>query len=175
MQLSRQQITISIAILILIFAIIRFGSELAAEQSNNKKRSHVKAVDIGESVDIIGRLGEPMATVVDIEGHWEEGPRQKPSTLVFVVSSVSGKMLPAVVKFNDMAVSIRGKGVVDEKKSLNEVWRCKAIELGAFRNVPEKNWELFFESPVSPPAWGDGPFVSDLILCKSTLRRIPSK
>ncbi len=83
MQLSRQQIAVPIAILILIFASIRFGAELAAEQSNNKKRSHIKAVDIGESVE--------------------------------------------------------------------------------FRNVLEKNWELFFDSPVSPPAWGDGPFVSDLI------------
>lgn len=135
------------------------------EEEPPEGRRKVKAIDIGRSIDLVGRLGVPLATVVEIDGRWENGDMSKPSAMVFVVTSVNGIQLDEKVKFNEIAVRATGDDSWNVKPKVGEIWHCRsAIELAQFRNVMEKNWELFYDGPVAPPAWGDGPFASELII-----------
>ncbi len=137
----------------------------AFQDNPSEGRQQINASEIGRSIDLVGRLGVPMATVVEIEGRWEYGDISKPSGLVFVVTSVNGSELDARVQFNEIGVSVMGDDSWLAKPTVGEKWHCRsALELGQFRSVMEKNWELFYDSPVAPPAWGDGPFVSELII-----------
>ncbi len=140
-------------------------------EARSESRMVVRAADLGRTVALIGRLGEPMTKVVEIKGHWEDRGFTKASPFVFVVTAVAGRPLDPPAEFNRYVVSIDGEDMGDDDVMLNETWTCKAIELGRFRNVMEMNWELFYDAPVSPPSWGEGPFVSELILCKRTLVR----
>jgi hypothetical protein len=142
-----------------------------AHEPRTESRMTVRAADLGKTIALMGRLGKPMTEVVEIKGHWEDRGFTKASRFVFVVSAVAGRPLDSSVEFNRYVVSIDGKAMTDGDVVLDETWTCKAIELGQFRNVMEANWELFYSAPVSPARWGDGPFVSELVLCKRTLVR----
>ena len=126
---------------------------------------------MGKTVQLIGRFGKPMTEVVEIKGHWEDRGFTKPSRYVFVVTAVAGRPLDPPAEFNLWVVSIDGNAMDDSDVAVDETWTCRAIEVGRFRNIMEKNWQLFYDAPVSPPRWGEGPFVSEIILCKRTLAR----
>jgi hypothetical protein len=142
-----------------------------AQNSNQQIIAEVKASELGKSAQLIGRLGKPMSNIVEVVGHWEERDSFKGSRFVFVVSRVDGKRLENAAEFYRAVVTLDGKEIGEDEVTLKQTWTCKAIELGSFRNVMEKNWELFYDAPVSPPSWGDGPFVSELMLSKRTLAR----
>lgn len=135
----------------------------------------VRAEEIGKSVEIIGRLGEPMTNVVEIEGHWVHRGLTKSSPFVFNVTSVNNRKLDTPIEFGRSVVTFDAQSLEDREVSLEETWTCKAIERGEFRYAIADNWELFFERPVASASWGDGPFVSDLVICKRTLQRRPKK
>lgn len=160
-------------ILFAMAGFLNFASDSIAQQPGRDKQQSVKAADLGETVQLIGRLGKPMTEVVEIAGHWEKRFFTQASRYVLVVTAVAGKSLDKPVEFNRFVVSLDGKDLDDDDAILNETWTCKAIELGRFRNVMEDNWELFYDAPAIPARWGDGPFVSELILCKRTLVRKP--
>lgn len=159
---------------IIVVAAITFSFCLvtwAIQDAPIEIRQQVNASEIGRSVDLVGRLGVPMATVVEIEGRWESGDESKPSGMVLVVTSVNGIVLKTRVEFNEMAVTVVGDESQPLRPKVGDKWHCRsAIEVGQFRNVMEKNWELFYDAPVAPPAWGDGPFVSELILSNRNSR-----
>ena len=159
-------------VLLAVAGLVTCGAfDSAAQQPGRQARQTVRAADLGKSVQVIGRLGKPMTEAVEIAGHWEDRGFTKASRYVFVVTAVAGRPLDPPAEFNRYVVSMGGNEMDDGDVALDETWTCKAIELGRFRNVLAKNWELFYEAPVAPPAWGDGPFVSELILSKRTLVR----
>lgn len=153
---------------------IFFGGNSTAEQQPSVPRTTVNATELGNSVELIGRLGIPMTEACDVTGRWILDHGTKASPYVFRVTAVAGKQLESPVEFNQAVVTLDWKRVTDEESMLGETWSCKAIELGQFRNVTEKHWDLFYDKDMrrgSSLKYGDGPFVSELLLAKRTLVR----
>lgn len=165
------------AVMLIVFSAIAglvayAALNATAQQPSRQAQKTVQAADLGKTVQLIGRLGKPMTEIVEVNGHWEDrGFDTKASRYVFVVTAVGGRLLDPPAEFNRYVVSLGGSEMADSDVALDETWTCKAIELGRFRNVMAKNWELFYEAPVAPPRWGEGPFVSEIILSKRTLAR----
>lgn len=161
----------SIALLAVAGFVVYGTFDSAAQPPSRQAQQTVRAADLGKTVQLIGRLGKPMTEVVEIEGHWEDRGFTKASRYVFVVTAAAGRPLDPPAEFNRYVVSIDGNDMADSDAALGETWTCKAIELGRFRNVLENNWELFYDAPVAPARWGEGPFVSEITLSKRTLVR----
>ena len=65
----------------------------------------VRAQDIPEKVQIIGRLGQPLGTLVTISGQWiSPGLRVKDPSLVFRVSLVNGKEIKGIDDFHGLQI-----------------------------------------------------------------------
>jgi len=169
--------TIGLLLIISCLAITRVDNSTAQHQTNENLRT-VNAADLGKSVKIIGRLGKPMSEAVAIEGVWLFDRGTKASPYVFHVTTVAGKPLETPVEFNQVVVTLDSVRVTDEDSSLGETWSCVAVELGQFRNVMEKHWDLFYDKKMARGSWigyGEGPFVSELLIARRSLERREGK
>ncbi|MEI8382872.1 MAG: hypothetical protein WCJ09_22320, partial [Planctomycetota bacterium] len=166
---------VTIGLLFIIGSIVSVtGSKSTAQQQADAILRSVNASDVGRTVKIIGLLGKPMTEPVAIKGHWIFDKGSKASSYVFRVTMVAGKQLDEPVDFNQCVVSLDAVRVTDDVSALGETWTCVAIELGQFRNITERNWRLFYDKDTKPGTWlryGDGPFVSELLLAKRSLER----
>ncbi len=164
---------VTIGLLCIIGSIVSVtGSKSTAQQQADAILRSVNASDVGKTVKIIGRLGKPLTEPVAIKGHWLFDEGSKASSYVFRVTMVAGKQLDKPVHFNQRVVSLDAVRVTDDISTPGETWTCVAIELGQFRNITERNWRLFYDT--NPGTWlkyGDGPFVSELLLAKRSLER----
>jgi hypothetical protein len=124
----------------------------------------VRADEIGTRAQIVGRLGKPMNTIMNLRGVWRGAPpaQAKPDLrLRFHVTEVDGKKLPEPVVFVDGLVDIRGES--KPKPEAGAIWELRAFEAGQFRNSVEMHWKELGDAPRPPPDWGqDGPFVSEI-------------
>src|ERR1700722_7251212 len=63
--------------------------------SDKPRKISIKAVEIGSTVQIIGRLGKPMGTLMSLRGQWRmPSNTPKPPSLEFHVTHVDGHRLP---------------------------------------------------------------------------------
>jgi hypothetical protein len=74
------------------------SSRCLGDGSNDQKMVSVRAQDISKTVQIIGRLGQPLGSLVTIRGIWVDPGLAKDRSLYFHVSHVNGKELAEKVK-----------------------------------------------------------------------------
>ncbi|WP_413432578.1 hypothetical protein [Crateriforma spongiae] len=143
----------------------RIPAQVTATVSpNHRVMIHVDDIGrrIGEknSVTLVGRLGEPLATKLQLSGRWQMSPRP-PRTVYpmhpsvkFVVFEVNGSQLPKSVEFDaaqvkaeflkwptddQTAVPIRTNAIPSKPESIDgEEWTMTAYETGRFIAVPSE-------------------------------------
>jgi len=105
----------------------------------------VSVEDIGTKVLLIGRLGGPLGTMMDVKGTWVIPNEAKDNSPLFQVSHVNGKELPKPVGFYIAQVTAEtkeGKSALptsDERKKLDGVaWTMRAYETGEVHIVPKE-------------------------------------
>ena len=146
--------------------VIFFGSALNAEKPRKVLES-----EIGRSVLIIGELGHPLGSVLDIRGVIQKAPvSAKPTTdnAVLRVSSVNGK--PVKIKFLFPLNSIvRATSKMKAwKPQIGETWNLRVAEIGEFTGTPPRVVSEIYETPVSPIPYG---FQTKLLVLKRTRSR----
>jgi len=153
-----------------VFIFLRDGADSQAEPKEKKAVQSVAAADIGNSVQVIGRLGKPMAEIIKLEGHWEEKEYiAKGSQYFFRVTKVDNEALASPVDFDPNIVEIIDDDAVGDKKvQLGENWSFQGMELGQYRYAVSSQ---FYGATVAQEFLGDGPFVSELVIAKKTLVR----
>jgi hypothetical protein len=104
----------------------------------------VRASEIGVSVEIQGRLGHPLGTLVTIRGEWswpkgDDGPREPKRIPPLVVTAVNGHSLETPVVFE---ASLVGPLPFHEDerpplpRALGEVWELRGFEAGGYIGIP---------------------------------------
>ncbi|WP_345327489.1 hypothetical protein [Novipirellula rosea] len=117
---------------------------------------------IGKSVTLVGRLGKPLATKLQLRGRWKvqevsRVPNYMRSPVRFVVFEVDGKQLAESVEFghdqieaeflkwptsDHTAVPIRTNAMPSKPESLDgEEWTMTAYETGRFIAIPSESGE----------------------------------
>ena len=124
---------------------------------------------IGIAVTLVGRLGKPLATKLQLRGRWKvlQGsrmPKYIQSPVRFVVFEVDGSQLAEGVEFvhdqvkaeflkwptdDHTAVPIRTNAIPSRPESLDgEEWTMTAYETGCFIASPNELWEKEVVFPV---------------------------
>ena len=143
----------NVAIILVVLPRVTRGSD----ELQNK--ISVNAADIGKKVQIIGRLGKPMGTLMSLRGQWcMPSKSPKPASLEFHVTHLDGKPLPGDVVFYRQVVTATNLKNQTEHEAEGVVWEMRAFEEGRFVNLKERHWEEFYGAPVSPLDYGQGPF-----------------
>lgn len=137
----------------------------------------VVASDLPNKAVIVGRLGKPMGTLVNIRGMWTTRERRDEPTLVFLVTHVEGRLLQEPVRFSWID-SFSPTGAIppparDRERAEGIEWEMRAWESGRYRGVPKGAYAEFenevdgFGTRIPYPA-GDFSFRfdSDLVYCR---------
>lgn len=137
-------------IAVVMSAAAAFSPILGEDQS---PPASVSVDDIGRKVTLVGRLGQPLGTMMTIQGHWaypdaSKGPA-KDNSIRFTVSHVNGKPLSELVEFDVAqvrAVSAEGDSAIpeqaDHRDSLGGVsWTLRGFETGRFDRIPDGYWK----------------------------------
>jgi hypothetical protein len=129
---------------------------LAAEEP---RKISIKAVEIGSTVQIIGRLGKPMGTLMSLRGQWRmPSNTPKPPALEFHVTHVDGQRLSNEVVFYKCVVTAFNQKHKHHHEADGVVWEMQALEEGRFVNLTDRYWKEFYGMPVALPDYGQGPF-----------------
>lgn len=150
-----------------------------AEAQNSAQPVHVLWSDIGNKVQIIGRLGKPMNTMMGLRGEWrkpeEYAKPRNTDALDFYVSHVDGTKLSSPIRFLEYCVEV-SPGLRQDallKPAAGEIWECRACEVGSFPNAASMHWEDFYGTPVSAIGY-DGEFAPELLIAQRTVRKNPA-
>jgi hypothetical protein len=145
---------------------------LLSADKERKPKVTVPVEAIGSDVTLIGRLGEPLATMMEVKGTWNRPDGNvKDNSPRFTVTHVNGKQLDAPVVFHIGQVSAKTPDraeavpeVRDWDKLDGSAWRMRAYETGALYFEPKEYQEAFDKPPlpVSVPNWMRG-FSSRLV------------
>jgi hypothetical protein len=145
-------------VVVFVWAIFR---ALASGETQEPKS--VNAADIGVKVQIIGKLGTPIGTLMSIRGQWRmpsfgASPPPKPPELQFHVTHLDGKPLSKETIY--FASAVRAINLKDQRNHEADgvVWEMRAFEGGQFVNLAERHWQEFYKAPVSALDYGQGPF-----------------
>lgn len=104
-------------------------SSLAGDEP--KPPAAIRADEIGRSVNVLGKLGSPLRSVVSVSGVWvelTEGPAKPGSSLWFRVVEVGGKRLDKPVEFRVLDVEVLEKGGKAIEPAKGEQWELRAYE-----------------------------------------------
>lgn len=151
------------------FAILLVVKIMPTQSQEKDKPLSINVEDIGTKVTLIGRLGEPLGKMMNLQGTWKypEGD-VKDSSLRFTVNLVNGHKLAKAVEFNIAQISARsGDGkdaipVYERRGSLNGVtWNLRAYETGFLRVTPNEDRTGRFAPVPAIPYWYR-PFTSQL-------------
>ena len=131
----------------------------------------VSVEDIGTKVVLVGRLGQPLGTMMDVQGTWKFPDRfDKDYSLRFLVSHVNGKALLKPVEFDwaqVKVISTNGENAIpksDERKTLDGLaWTLRAYETGRFNRIPKDYWEEPGTRRDASPYWMTKTFTSELV------------
>ncbi len=155
------------------------------DELKDQKMVSVKAEDISKTVQIIGRLGQPLGSLVTIRGAWvSPGNRAKDRSLQFHVSHVNGKELAEKVKLAPGQISAifsrgdrcRGRGpkpgepwdwkydfaghTPPPERTEGEVWEMLGVEMGFFDQYSAEAAQKFASTSFNSPVIGRGLFRS---------------
>ncbi|SFH59878.1 hypothetical protein [Planctomicrobium piriforme] len=131
----------------------------------------VRAEDIGTSVQIIGRLGKPLETMMTIEGRWRYPTEvTKDGLPYFEVTHIDNQRLQKPLSFvHGSVVQVEWDTAKKRKPADMEIWKFRAFESARFPYGTSTHWADFYGVPVSSANEGDSPFASQLVVAMRTL------
>lgn len=141
------------------------GEDRHATKSENQQTDviQVMAADIPERVEILGELGYPIYTVLQVDGTWENPPpRSKDPGIRFRVTHVNGVVLEPSREFSrDRVRSAGGLGTIPDPTA-GDTWHITCVESGGMVGFPHHVWEeLGVRVPMMPY---NGRFMTHLYL-----------
>jgi hypothetical protein len=120
-----------------------------------KETTSVVCTDIPGSVSIIGRLGQPLGTIVEVKGTWRQpDPGPTPEGIQFVVQSVDGVKLDEEIAFSEGDVRAAFDGVDVRPSRRGQTWTLVVAELGGFEGIPPDALAYYEGDSVSPIRYG---------------------
>jgi hypothetical protein len=136
--------------------------------------TNIAVEDIGNKVQLIGRLGEPLGRMMTVKGTWTYPTRPgaamaKDDSMQFVVTHVNEKKLAKSVTLNISQIHAEtraGKSALPKESKAQEAldgltWTLRGFESGYFALVPEEFPAERGRGPAAPPYWYR-PFTSEL-------------
>jgi hypothetical protein len=120
--------------------------------------------DIGTKVALVGRLGQPLGTLIEVKGTWHKPEILAPynavkdSSLRFTVSHVNGTLLKSPVELHVAQVKAVYHGGRNGRPSVAKAvegasWTLRAYERGRFEGSPENWYEVEGTYPAQSPHW----------------------
>ncbi len=178
--MNRKSINRIVAVWVAVLVVVGFtdAEEPVGSEPRDKPITSIRAEDIPEKAQIIGRLGKPLGDLITIRGKWIKPGRQaKDRSLTLHVDRVNGKALEAAIELHSLQVRTisllrheRGrkprpgepwdwhfdlKGTeLPPTRSDGEVWEMAGVETGEFDTDSEDAWrEIEISSALeqSPP------------------------
>jgi hypothetical protein len=153
-------------LLVLVWATVMLLDSATGQQP----KATVSVDDVGKRITLIGRLGEPLGTMIEVQGTWKY-PREliKDNSLRFEVTRVNGKELAKPVELNVAqikAVTKRNENAIppyEEHKRLEGVrWTMRAFETGRDNSIPLDYMKESGQGVGAVPYWFE-PFTSELV------------
>jgi hypothetical protein len=148
------------------FLIVLASGTTSLVMSADKERKPkvtVPVESIGSDVTLVGRMGEPLGTMMEVKGTWSQ-PKEivKDNSPRFNVTHVNGKKLDTPVEFNIAQITAdtpdRKTAIpeLNEWKTLEGVsWTMRAYETGDLHIQPREYHEEFGKPVIlgSKPYW----------------------
>jgi hypothetical protein len=167
------------AVVLIALAACSSSSRQATGQTGKEEQKiRVRAEDVGKTVEIIGRLGQPLGNWLTVQGKWiQEHDRMRRRGLYFEVSILNGKALDHKIEFLRAQVEPvfgdgKGGGFVpgaalvwkyDWNGNLplptphdGETWEVVAVEQCAYRGISQATYDKYIDSEV-PNNWQGRP------------------
>lgn len=149
----------SILCVVLFVLLVAFASQYESIGQTKDKPLTINVDDIGKSVTLIGRLGKPLGTRMEIRGRWStpEFPVKDDSPR-FTVTHIDGKKIDKPVEFNigQIEAKIRDKAANPQDAIPNykewdslegQEWTMTAYETGYFSWDDGTNQVAYYTRP----------------------------
>jgi hypothetical protein len=164
----------SVAVLLALIANNGVGEQGSSNESKDRQMITIRAQDIPKTVQILGRLGQPLGSLLTVRGKWTRpGINMKDRSLVFHVTLANGKEPDGKVDLHSLLV----KPILSDHKgrepksgelwdwrfdwegskpgptpSEGETWEMLGVETGCFNSYSGDAWrEIGSSVPQSPP------------------------
>lgn len=163
------------AVATLAICVSQFAFRLTS--ADEPRKVVVSVADIDRTVTLIGRLGQPLGTMMEVRGTWKYPPAQKSpdgkllskkdDSLRFVVSQVNGKSLDPPLELHRVRARTRDgvDAIALEKKKgalVGDTWTMRGYETGRYTTVPEDYWKESGIGPVATAVWQQ-PFQTEFV------------
>lgn len=145
--------------------------------ADERRKVVVSVADVDQTVTLMGRLGQPLGTMMEVRGTWKYPPVKKSpegkllatkdTSLRFVVSHVNGKPLNPPLDIHRLEARTR-EGVdavaLEQKKGalVGDTWTMRGYETGNYSGVPEEYWKESGIGSVALPVWTQ-PFDTEFV------------
>ncbi|HEX7449813.1 MAG TPA: hypothetical protein VF306_19795 [Pirellulales bacterium] len=159
---------------IVVISIAAVGAD-----GGDNKVIKILSTDIPDRLEIIGHLGHPLGTLIDVRGQWRRPERRvKDHSLVFRVLAINGRPPDASIEFR-LARMVQFNRLSELTAKEGQVWEARVIESGAFHGLPPAAYrELYGDSskdvPVQEPHGQGFRFETELRLLSCKLVRAGS-
>lgn len=139
-----------------LFSIVATSTPIVADDNATIKRIDVG--DLNRTVELIGRLGHPLGTMLTIDGTWgypdQSGGPTKEYSLEFAIHSVNGKRLARTLTLKTGSVHVidkSGSSLIPPHNRHAELdgvsWSLRAFETGQYTVMPDEYWR--YRGPVA--------------------------
>jgi hypothetical protein len=147
-------------------------SQPSVSAGTAEPKQRISVDEIGRSILLVGRLGEPLGEKMELSGYWHfpKTPHPKDDSIRFSVTSVNGNKLKEPIEFNHEQVEVTDflhRSLIpdfkDHRQLENQVWTLIAYETGRIQIMPD---EYQSKSPVFPVAgmsYYTRPFTSQIV------------
>ena len=108
--------------------------------AHERDLSTVHYTDIPQSVQIIGKLGQPLGHLVTVRGKWTTPASSKPALPDFVVNRLNDRLLDSAAEF-DQVEPVWKKDEEFARRTVGEEWELRGVETGGFEGFSDEVWE----------------------------------
>ena len=142
-----------------VVGVVLLGIVFAAESEEPRKKHSDRTLhvdDVAEGrVTLIGRLGVPVGTVVEVEGVWQKpsGKQVKFQDYSLTITAVNGNDVENDIAFEGELDISRVMGSNKDYKELKKLKKFRAFESFAYEGIPDEAWDER-GSPVAYPRVG---------------------
>lgn len=110
--------------------------------------------DIPERVQIVGKFGHPLGTLIDLEGRWREADKEKPSGLVLLVSKLNGACLNNSISIPEEDIRPVVELEFPETYAAGDTWTFRGVETGECVIFSRQVWKELGIGPAATRGQG---------------------